>query len=539
MVPFMAQTPGEVPTHSRQTAALPEVYVQDSSLEIAWTRIVARRRDRRRDGRPVLDRGLRGPLDRLSRRARGRPPAGRREPRPAPGDRPDGSRHLRRQRADRADLRPARRAGADPRARGPGDPRRGVRRREPDQRALEHHGGGLGAHRHVVQRRRHPRLAAPRGAGGRRRLLLLQGPRRAGRLRRAGGRRQARLRPAAPAAQGRRAARPPGHPRHAAGVHEHRLARDGRLARPRASPAPRGWTAARRRVFVITGDGELQEGQFWESLGQAANEGFGEITAIVDHNKIQSDTWVEHVSRPRRPRGQGPRVRLGGRALRRQRHGGALEHADRAARAQREPPQAADRRHGQGRGRGRSSPRTRWSSRGTALYAYHSGAPSARTSTAIAIAELVCTAGRAARPRSRSCWRARPRAASPPATPQKLVDAYGSALLAAGDRRADLVALDADLYLDCGLIPFRGAHPGPLRRVRDRRDGHGLPGRRAGPGRQAARSCTRSPASSRRARASRSTTTPPRARRSSTAASWPGSSPAARATRTSRSATSR
>ena len=47
----------------------------------------------------------------------------------------------------------------------------------------------------------------------------------------------------------------------------------------------------RRRVFVITGDGELQEGQFWESLGQAANEDFGEITVIVDHNKIQSDTW--------------------------------------------------------------------------------------------------------------------------------------------------------------------------------------------------------------------------------------------------------
>jgi CMP-N,N'-diacetyllegionaminic acid synthase len=41
MVPFMEQRPGEVPTHSRQTAALPEVYVQDSSLEIAYTRIVA------------------------------------------------------------------------------------------------------------------------------------------------------------------------------------------------------------------------------------------------------------------------------------------------------------------------------------------------------------------------------------------------------------------------------------------------------------------------------------------------------------------
>ncbi len=41
LVPLLPQTPGEVPTHSRQTAALPPVYVQDSSLEIAWTRIVA------------------------------------------------------------------------------------------------------------------------------------------------------------------------------------------------------------------------------------------------------------------------------------------------------------------------------------------------------------------------------------------------------------------------------------------------------------------------------------------------------------------
>src|SRR5258705_5576273 len=47
-----------------------------------------------------------------------------------------------------------------------------------------------------------------------------------------------------------------------------------------------------RRIFVLTGDGELQEGQFWESLGSAANLKLGEIVAIVDHNKIQSDTWV-------------------------------------------------------------------------------------------------------------------------------------------------------------------------------------------------------------------------------------------------------
>jgi CMP-N,N'-diacetyllegionaminic acid synthase len=41
MVPLLPQPPGEVPTHSRQTASLEPVYVQDSSLEIAWTRIVA------------------------------------------------------------------------------------------------------------------------------------------------------------------------------------------------------------------------------------------------------------------------------------------------------------------------------------------------------------------------------------------------------------------------------------------------------------------------------------------------------------------
>ena len=46
----------------------------------------------------------------------------------------------------------------------------------------------------------------------------------------------------------------------------------------------------------MTGDGELQEGQFWESLQPTANQRLGEITVIVDHNKLQSDTWVSRVS---------------------------------------------------------------------------------------------------------------------------------------------------------------------------------------------------------------------------------------------------
>ena len=49
-------------------------------------------------------------------------------------------------------------------------------------------------------------------------------------------------------------------------------------------------------VYVLTGDGELQEGQFWESLQPTANQGLREITAIVDRNLVQSDTWVDRVS---------------------------------------------------------------------------------------------------------------------------------------------------------------------------------------------------------------------------------------------------
>ena len=49
-------------------------------------------------------------------------------------------------------------------------------------------------------------------------------------------------------------------------------------------------------VFVLTGDGELQEGQFWESLISAANHKLSELTVIIDHNKLQSDTLVSKVS---------------------------------------------------------------------------------------------------------------------------------------------------------------------------------------------------------------------------------------------------
>lgn len=47
------------------------------------------------------------------------------------------------------------------------------------------------------------------------------------------------------------------------------------------------------KVAVLLGDGELQEGQIWESLPGGSRDEMAGLIAIVDGNKIQSDTWVD------------------------------------------------------------------------------------------------------------------------------------------------------------------------------------------------------------------------------------------------------
>lgn len=49
------------------------------------------------------------------------------------------------------------------------------------------------------------------------------------------------------------------------------------------------------RVFVMIGDGELQEGQNYEALRSTVNQGVANLTVIVDHNKVQSDKPVEEI----------------------------------------------------------------------------------------------------------------------------------------------------------------------------------------------------------------------------------------------------
>ena len=210
-----------------------------------------------------------------------------------------------------------------------------------------------------------------------------------------------------------------------------------------ASPRRRGSSRAdrlagrRRRVFVLTGDGELQEGQFWESLGRPRTTGFGEITVIVDHNKIQSDTWVERRSATSAT--SRPRSRAFGWA--RRRAATATTSRALARRARRlaadapDTPKLLDRRHGQGRGR-RVHRAARARPAGTALYAFHSGAPApsdvrARRSPSSRRAAASARLGRA--PVAASAPRRRERVGAR-ARPQRLVDAYGAALVAAAER---------------------------------------------------------------------------------------------------------
>ncbi len=51
-------------------------------------------------------------------------------------------------------------------------------------------------------------------------------------------------------------------------------------------------------VYVMLGDGEIEEGQVWEAAMAAANLGAGNLTAIVDNNGFQQTASVTHLTNP-------------------------------------------------------------------------------------------------------------------------------------------------------------------------------------------------------------------------------------------------
>jgi transketolase len=214
----------------------------------------------------------------------------------------------------------------------------------------------------------------------------------------------------------------------------------------------------RQRFYVLTGDGELQEGQNWEALAGAAHRAMGELTVVVDHNKIQSDTWVRDVS----DLGDlaAKFTAFGWGALRCDGHDVEALAATFRERAERfvDRPVVVIADTVKGAGcptfAATSMPPGEW------RYRFHSGAPDPATYRQ-AHAELVRAAEELLGAHGGGGLRQRtvevPAAAAPAG--DRLPEVYGAALAdrAASDLR--VVALDADLLLDTGLIPFAQRFP--------------------------------------------------------------------------------
>lgn len=211
------------------------------------------------------------------------------------------------------------------------------------------------------------------------------------------------------------------------------------------------------RVFVMTGDGELQEGQIWESLQPTANAHMGEITVVVDHNKMQSDATVRSVSD------------VGDLEGKFQAFGWFVDRCDghdfdQMAGVLSRFRTVAERPHvliaDTIKGRGVSF--MEGIATGDETYKFHAGAPSP-IDYGRAVEELTARINgvlidlgqgplemeQAARPRR-----------DPPRKPAKIVEAYGDELVALARVREDIIALDADLLTDCGIVRFKKELPG-------------------------------------------------------------------------------
>jgi transketolase len=212
-----------------------------------------------------------------------------------------------------------------------------------------------------------------------------------------------------------------------------------------------------QKIYVLTGDGELQEGQFWESLPSAVNMRLHEITAIIDHNKIQSDTWVKDVSD------------LGGLESKLQAFGWHVERVDghdiaalqrvfRSLDTIKDRPKAiiADTVKGKG-----VTFMEGPAMKAGELYNYHSGAPNEQEYAA-GSAELIAQGQARFQAHGLGDLRIekgvrQPR--KPVLRVERLVFAYTQALLKQAAKHPEIIVLDADLVKDCGLVDFRAKYP--------------------------------------------------------------------------------
>jgi len=219
---------------------------------------------------------------------------------------------------------------------------------------------------------------------------------------------------------------------------------------------------ARGRVMVMTGDGELQEGQIWESLQTTAHQKINNLTVIVDFNKFQSDKNFKYI------------IDLGDLESKFKVFGWHVERCDGHDFAALEQvfsklkgivdkPKVliADTIKGKGISFMESPtvlPDEKF------LYKWHAGAPDDDSFEAgygelgESINKRLQNAGLKALTAEVIETREKNRVKLKD-TAEKVVTAYGQALVELGADRADMIVLDADLSADCGLRLFENTFP--------------------------------------------------------------------------------
>jgi transketolase len=214
------------------------------------------------------------------------------------------------------------------------------------------------------------------------------------------------------------------------------------------------------RIFVLTGDGELQEGQIYEALQTAAHQGITNLTVIVDHNKVQSDKPVKEICNlgdlKAKFRAFGWHVaRCDGHDFRQ------LENVLRDFQAVTDRPKIVIADTIKGRGISFMEHPAALAA-GGGLYRWHSGAPD-DASFSQAHDEVVSRINARLHQLVLDALKLEdtPEDDKPPSsvTREYVADAFGKALVEVAGKRNDVVVLDADLSADCRLRGFEAAYP--------------------------------------------------------------------------------